>query len=114
MLEHHITRKGEGMSIRQAVLRALLLHEDLREAANSERLIAYVRAIPSLTHVKSATIDRTRRLVQRQHPDLRGRDWALNQHHARHTVPKQIREDTWGRVAPHRDLASYVYGEGQA
>jgi hypothetical protein len=111
MLQHHVTRKEEGVSIRQGVLKAMMLHPELREASNSERLIAYVRAIPGLERVKSATIDRTRRLVQRQHPDLRGRDWERNQRHSRYAVAKQIKEDTWGRTMPFKDLASYIFGE---
>jgi len=110
-MKFHVTHRGEGPSIRQAVLKALLLHEDLREVANSERLIAYVRAIPGLERVKSATIDRTRRLVQRQHEELRGEDWDENQRHARHTVPRQIREDTWGRMIAERNLYDYL-GDG--
>jgi len=109
-MKYHTTHKGEGPSIRQAVLKALILHPDLREASNSERLIAYVRAIPSLSKVKSATIDRTRRLVQLQHPDLRGQDWDENQKHARHTIPKQIREDTWARTISERNLADWLGG----
>jgi len=110
-MKFHVTHKGEGPSIRQAVYKALILHEDLREASNSERLIAYVRAIPSLSKVKSATIDRTRRLIQRQHEELRGEDWDENQKHARRSVPKQIREDTWGRMIAERPLYDYL-GDG--
>ena len=109
-MKFHVTHKGEGPSIRQAVYKALLLHEDLREASNSERLIAYVRAIPSLERVKSSTIDRTRRLVQLQHPDLRGQDWEDNHRYARRSVPKQIREDTWARTISERNLADWLGG----
>jgi len=110
MMKFHVTHKGEGPSIRQAVLKALILHPDLREAANSERLIAYVRAIPSLSKVKSATIDRTRRLIQRQHEELRGEDWEDNHRYARRSVPRQITEDTWGRMIAERNLADWLGG----
>ncbi|MEM0288099.1 MAG: hypothetical protein QXG05_08045 [Nitrososphaerota archaeon] len=107
-MKYYTAHKGENKpSIKEAVYKAMLLHEDLRESINSERLIKYVRAIPSLEHVKSSTIDRCRRLIQQDHPELRGKDWYYNQKHSRKKVARQISERTFGKKIGERNLSDY-------
>ena len=87
-------------SIRDLVFSALSNHPDLREAANSDRLVRYVQVSQknngSTKQAKYDSITRIARILRREHLALRGKDWEENNKHRANKVREQILNNSFG------------------
>jgi hypothetical protein len=70
-------------AVRDIIFSALANNPELRETANSDRLVRYVQVSEKnngkTRNTKYDSITRIARIVRKEHPELRGKDWEANQ-----------------------------------